>query len=78
MCNFTRHRKLWEEHGLKLSADCFYSCLESEVKLHVCGHHTFIFGHVVCELLLATYVEMGKGSWVVGMELQSPLSGLGL
>lgn len=57
-------RKLWEEHGLKLLADCFYSCLESEGKLHAYGHHTFIFGHVVCEVLLATYVEMGRGGWL--------------
>lgn len=57
-------RKLWGEHGLKLSADCLHSCLERGGKLHVCGHHTFIFGHAVCEVLLATYVEMGRGSWM--------------
>lgn len=71
-------RKLWEEHGLKLSDDYYYSSLESEGKLHVCGHHTYIFGHVVCEVLLATFVEDGQGVvGCVGMELQYPLSGLG-
>lgn len=63
-------RHWWEDHGLELSAGCFYSRLESEGELCLWASDIH-FGHVGYDM--GHLCGDGQGVFgCVGMKLQSP------